>query len=253
MQLKIPSGSASVTVTVVGYYKPAASTTGLFTPLNRTRASGVVIQAGTPLDIATNGVGGLPATGVDAVVLQVTVQTPTAGGTVSVGAGGVAPTVAQQTYTAGRSISQLVVARRSSDGKLRVALSGGSAAVLVDVWGYYGAAPSGGGQVPHRIVPTRVLQAATAPDVTFTIPNLPSTAKSVLLLTTVTNPTANGFLGAAAGNTTGGIPGVIQYYAGNPIANLVIVPVGPGGTVRFKMSVGTGKLYADLLGYHGTS
>jgi hypothetical protein len=69
----------------------------------------------------------------------------------------------------------------------------------------------------------------------------------------VTNPTANGFLGAAAGNTTGGIPGVIQYYAGNPIANLVIVPVGPGGTVRFKMSVGTGKLYADLLGYHGTS
>jgi hypothetical protein len=253
MQLKISSGSASVAVTVVGYYKPAASSTGLFTPLTRTRASGAVIRAGAPLDIATNGVGGLPATGVDAVVLQVTVQTPTAGGAVSVGPGGVTPTVAQQTYTAGRSISQLVVARRSADGKLRVAMSGGTAAVLVDIWGYYGAASPAGGQVPHRIVPTRVLQAATAPDVTFTVPNLPSDARSVVLLTTVTNPTANGFLGAAAGNTTGGIPGVIQYYAGNPIGNLVIVPVGPGGTVRFKMSVGTGKLYADLLGYNGTS
>jgi hypothetical protein len=254
MQLQLTAGAANVTVSVHGWYAPSASATGLFTAIPKARASGVVVKAGTPVDIPTNGVGGLPATGVDAVLLNVTVSNPSLAGTLSLGPGGTNPVGVQQTFAAGRAISQLVVAKRSADGKVRVVLSAGTSTVLVDVWGFYGAPVAGGGNVPHRVLPRRVLSAATAPDVTFTVPGLPTNTRSVALLVTASAPAGAGYVGAAAGRTTAtSLPGCLQYYAGDAIGNLVVVPVGPGNTVRLKTNGGGTKLYADVLGYNATT
>jgi hypothetical protein len=250
LQLRISGGASNVSVYVHGYYASDGTTSGLFTALPKSRASGAVVKAGAPIDVATNGVGGLPATGVEGVLLNVTVVTPTAAGNLLVGPGGATPAYAQQAYSTGRSISQLIVAKRDAAGKVRVGLTAGSGAVLVDVWGYYGAASPKGSHVMHRTVPTRVLNGSTNPDVTFTVPGLPAGTRSVVLVTTVAAPTANGWIGAAAGGSTV-LPGVVQYYKGDAIANLAVVPLGPNNTVRFKLYGGTGKLYADLLGYHG--
>jgi hypothetical protein len=249
MQLRLSSGAAKVSVDVHGWYASTGTPTGLFHAVPRTRASGAVIPASAPRDVAITGVGGVPASGVDAVLLNLTVVTPTASGDLFAGPGGVTPTVSEQSYSAGRSISQLVVARRSADGKVRIALSAGSAAVLVDVWGYYGS----DGDVAHRVVPTRVLNGSTAPDVTFTVPGLPADTHSVVLVTTVVGPTANGYLSAGAGDGSAALPGVVQYYRGDSVANLVVLPVAPGNRVRLKLNAGTGRLYADLLGYHAAT
>jgi hypothetical protein len=254
MQLQLTAGAANVSVSVHGWFAPSASATGLFTAIPKTRASGGVVQAGTPVDVPTNGVGGLPATGVDAVLLNVTVSNPSAAGTLALGPGGVNPVGVQQTFAAGRAISQLVVAKRSADGKVRVALSGGSSTVLIDVWGFYGASVAGGGNVAHRVLPRRVLSAATASDVTFAVSGLPTNTRSVALLVTASAPAGTGYVGAAAGKSTAAfLPGFLQYYAGDAIGNLVIVPVGPGNTVRLKTNGGTTKLYADVLGYNATT
>jgi hypothetical protein len=252
MQVRLSGGASNVSIYVHGWYAPGTSATGLFTAIPRTRAYGAVVRAGAPIDVATNGVGRLPSTSVASVLLNVTVQNPTAAGTLAVGPGGVNPAYADQSFAAGRSITQLVVAKRSADGKVRVALSAGSGNVLVDVWGYYGAAVAGGGNLSHRVIPRRVLNASTAPDVTFSVSGLPANTRSVVLVGTVVSATGNGFLGAGPG---GGVnpPGVVQYYAGSPVANTIVVPVGPNNTVHFKLSTGTGKLYADLLGYHATT
>jgi hypothetical protein len=250
MELWMSGGAANVSVYVHGWYSATGTASGRFTAIPKTRASAAVVRAGLPLDVATNGVGGLPGSGVDAVVLNVTVVTPTASGQLSVGPGGINPTYTDQSYTAGRSISQLVVVPRSVAGQVRIALSAGSAAVLVDVWGYYGSS----GAVMHRIVPRRVLDAGTAPDTTITIPGLPAGTTSVVLVTTVTTTTGNGFLGAGPGNVgQTSPPGVVQYYVGTALGNLTVVPLGPGNTVHLKLSSGTGRLYADLLGYHSSS
>jgi hypothetical protein len=249
MQLRLSSGAAKVSVDVHGWYASTGTPTGLFHAVPRTRASGAVIPASAPRDVAITGVGGVPASGVDAVLLNLTVVTPTASGDLFAGPGGVTPTVSEQSYSAGRSISQLVIARRSADGKVRIALSAGSAAVLVDVWGYYGS----DGDVAHRVVPTRVLNGSTAPDVTFTVPGLPADTHSVVLVTTVVGPTANGYLSAGAGDGSAALPGVVQYYRGDSVANLVVLPVAPGNRVRLKLNAGTGRLYADLLGYHAAT
>ena len=75
--------------------------------------------------------------------------------------------------------------------------------------------------------------------------------RSVTLETVLVGPSSTGYVGAAAGGTGGtSLPCVVQYATGNNIGNLVVVPVGPNNTVRLRLSAGTGKLYADLVGYH---
>lgn len=251
MQVRLSAGAANVSIYVHGWYMPGTGD-GLFNPIAKVRAGAPVIKPATPVDVATNGVGGLPSTGVSAVLLNITVVNPSAAGSLFVGPGGVTSHLARQSFVAGRSISQLVVALRSSDGKVRISLSGGTATVLVDVWGYYGASSAAGGQVPHRVVPKRVLNASTSPDVSFSVPGLPANTKTVTLVATVTSETAAGYLNATPGGGSA-VQGVVQYYVGDPLANLVTVPVGSNNTVRLKLSAGTGKLYADLLGYTATS
>jgi hypothetical protein len=92
--------------------------------------------------LQVDGRGGVPASGVSAVVLNVTVTQPTAGGYLTVWGDQTAqPTASNLNFSAGQTVPNLVVAPVGADG--RVAFFNGSAGtvhLIADVAGYYRAA-----------------------------------------------------------------------------------------------------------------
>ena len=131
---------------VVGWFGPARATSGAghFIPLAPARildtrysapagAGGTIVQ---PLA----GVGGVPATWVSAVVLNVTVTGPTAPSWMTVYPNGTArPLAANLNFVANQTVPNLVIAKVGSDGKVSVYNAAGSAHLIVDVVGWYSA------------------------------------------------------------------------------------------------------------------
>src|SRR5674476_1415739 len=120
-----------------------------------------VAKGGTVhLQVATRG--GVPATGVSAVVLNVTVTAPTKPGYVTVyGDGTTRPTASNLNFVAGQTIPNLVIAPVGANGK--VALyngTGGTIHLIADVSGYYRsrartATGAFGALAPYRLLDTR--------------------------------------------------------------------------------------------------
>jgi hypothetical protein len=106
--------------------------------------TGPVPALGT-VSLQVTGKGGIPATGVSAVVVNVTAVNPTSTGYITVWPSG---TALQQTsnlnFQAGQNIPNLVVVPVGADGKIQLFNgSGGTVQLLADVTGYViGTAPS---------------------------------------------------------------------------------------------------------------
>jgi hypothetical protein len=100
-------------------------------------ATGPVGPAKT-VSLQVDGEGGVPASGVTAVVLNVTVTGPTAAGYVTVYPdGGSRPTTSNLNFTAGETVPNLVVAPVGADGKVDFFNAVGSVQLVADVSGYY--------------------------------------------------------------------------------------------------------------------
>ena len=84
---------------------------------------------------------------------------------------------------------------------------------------------------------------------TLTVPGLPAGATAVALNVTVTRPTATGNLTVYPGGQLLPLTSNLNYVAAQTIANMVLVPVGPGNTVTFYNAAGTVDVIADVLGY----
>ena len=78
---------------------------------------------------------------------------------------------------------------------------------------------------------------------------VPSDASAAVLNVTAVTPTASGFLTAFPSG--GAIPATsnLNFTAGQTVANLVIVPIGPDGQVGFYNLAGSTDLVVDLEGY----
>ena len=66
---------------------------------------------------------------------------------------------------------------------------------------------------------------------------------------TVSNPTAAGYLTIYPGGKARPGASNLNFVAGQIISNLVLVPLGPGNTVTFFNKNGTVNVYADMVGY----
>jgi Invasin, domain 3 len=126
--------------------------TSLYTPLTPARlldtrkgtgAPEKAVAANGTVALTVDGQGGVPATGVTAVVLNVTVTSPTQSGYITVyGDGTSRPTASNLNYTAGETVPNLVVAPVGADGKVDLFNgSGGTTQLVADVSGYVTAAP----------------------------------------------------------------------------------------------------------------
>jgi hypothetical protein len=88
--------------------------------------------------VQVSGVGGVPASGVGAVVANVTVTNTTGASYLTVWPDGTAqPNASDLNWVAGETVPNLVVVELGSDGAVDIYNYSGSTDVIVDVEGYY--------------------------------------------------------------------------------------------------------------------
>ncbi|WP_265863842.1 cell surface protein [Streptomyces sp. SKN60] len=265
------NGSVDLIADVAGYYVTDGSgaTYQPVTPnrLMDTRSGlGVAkakVGAGQSVDLQVTGKGGVPASGVTAVVMNVTATGPTAGSFVSVYPSGTARTSASNlNFTAGQTIPNLVVVPVGADGKVTFYNKNGSVDLIADVAGYFTMDATGSAykpMAPTRLMDTRsglgVPKAKVGPDGTVTLVvagqgGIPATGvTAVVMNVTAVAPTAGSFVAVFPDGTQRTSASNLNFTAGTTIPNLVVVPV-VNGKVSFYNKNGSVDLLADVAGYY---
>jgi hypothetical protein len=271
-------GAIQLIVDVSGYYQAGAPVVaGAFGSLAPARlldtrtgvgAARAAVQAGGTVYLQVAGRGRVPASGVGAVVLNVTVTAPARAGHVIVyGDGTARPGTSNLNFVAGQTVPNLVIARVGANG--RVALyngSGGTIQLIADVSGYYQAgapvvAGAFGSLAPARLLDTRTgvgaARVAVAAGGTVHLRvagsgGVPASGVSAVVLTvTVTAPGKPGFVTVYGDGTTRPGTSNLNFVAGRTAANLVIAQVGTNGSVAlYNGSAGTVQLIGDVAGYY---
>jgi hypothetical protein len=269
------SGTVQLVADLSGYYVAgSAQAAGTFSPLGPFRAldtrSGTgaakgAVAAGSSVRLKVDGVGGVPASGVSAVVLNVTVTAPTSDGWVVVWGNGARPTASNLNFSAGQTVANLAVTPVASDGTVSLFNgSSGTVQLVADVAGYYQAGgPLDDGALgavpPYRMLDTRNgtggVSGAVAPGATVHLKVtgrgwvLSSDVSAVVLNVTAVPASRGGWVAVWGGGPRPGTSS-LNFDAGKTVANLVITPVASDGTVSlYNGSPGTVQLIADVFGY----
>ena len=274
------NGTADVLVDVEGYFttsaadaynalaapariadtRCAASPTPSFCAAEKIPTANAALGALGPkgtISIQATGVGGVPASGATAVVLNVTATGTSSPGYLTVWPDGAQqPTASNLNWPAGTTIPNRVVVPVGSGGKIDIFNAAGSTNVIVDVGGYY--APTGNdyaSTAPVRLLDTRSGKAlGPGGSMTLTIDGvdgIPSSGLTgVVLNVTVTGTTSPGYL--AVYPTGDALPAVsdLNWSQGETIPNLVVVGVGSGGSVTIYNAHGTANVIADVEGWY---
>jgi hypothetical protein len=234
-----------------------------------TRESGGKVAAGGVLTIPVTNRGPVPATGVSAVVLNVTVTQPDAPGYTTVWPSGtpMTDTSSVNVDATDQTRATLVTVPVGPDGAVKVFSERGSH-VVADVVGYFQPARDGQGRL-FTLTPSRLLDTRTGvgqPNDTPAKPTdgttveltvagrggVPATgATAAILNLTMTATDAPGYVTAFGGDVPQPLASNLNASAaGETIANLAIVPIGAGGTVKLFTERGT-HLVVDVVGYFG--
>jgi hypothetical protein len=279
------SGTVDVIFDVAGWIStqgkaPTPATAGLYRPLvpgrlMDTRSSfggSPTLTAGQTVNLQVTGKQNVPATGVSAVVLNVTATGPTASGYLTVfPTGGAQPLASNVNFVPGQTVPNRVVVQVGANGQVSIFNFAGRTDVVVDVGGWFtdGSDPAAtGGQftglTPARILDTRSGQGAPGavpanslisvlvagqglvPLMTATVP-----PKAVVLNVTVTNTTAGSFLtvypsDAAIRPTASDL----NWTAGLTVPNLVVVKLGADGKINIYNLGGSTDVIADVVGWY---
>ncbi|HET7820467.1 MAG TPA: hypothetical protein VFL10_02995 [Ornithinibacter sp.] len=224
--------------------------------------------SGSTTSVTVLGVGGVPASGVGAVAVHVTVTGATGSGFVTAYPGGTAvPPASTVNVVAGQNITNLTVVAVGADSAISLRFTGtGTVQLLADVagWTTAGTPTEPGTTVtssPARLMDTRTgLGGRTGALPSGGLAHLqvtgkagvPATIGSVTLNVTVVTPTAAGWLavtptdpGAGKAKTSS-----LNFTAGRTIANAVTTSLSPTGTVDLRLSVGsTAHVVVDVLAW----
>jgi hypothetical protein len=260
-------GSTDVVADLEGFFSANLNREVALTParITDTRSgsgqpnAGKTLGAGGTLDIQVEGAGLVPATGVSAAVLNVTVTNTTAASYLTVWqAGATQPLASNLNWTPGLTVPNRVIVPLNGSGMISVFNKFGSVDVVVDVSGYFQAATSGGQfftpLTPFRIEDTRTDGKTLSLNSTFNLQvggenGVPSTASAVLLNVTVTNTTAPSFLTVWPATSPQPQASDLNWTAGLIVPNLVVATIGSNGAITFYNSAGSTDVVVDLLGW----
>ncbi|MDO8392695.1 MAG: hypothetical protein Q7V57_19640 [Actinomycetota bacterium] len=223
--------------------------------------------ATTELDV--RGVGGLPRTGVTAVVLNVTAVTPATEGFLTVyPADQPRPSASNLNFVAGQIVPNLVTVRVGDDGKIAIFNFAGPVDVVADVAGYYTDQPVSGGRF-NAVSPTRLLDTRdgtgrggnTAPvgpggSIELQVQGagpVPAGATAVALNVTVDVPTGYSFVTVWPTGQPLPTASNLNFVPGLTVANMVIAKVGAGGKVSLFNLTGNVHVIADVVGYFAST
>ncbi|HVK24582.1 MAG TPA: choice-of-anchor L domain-containing protein [Actinokineospora sp.] len=217
-----------------------------------------------PLDVT--GIGGVPETGVSAVVLNVTATEPTASSYVTVFPTGASrPTSSNLNMVAGDTVPNRVIVPVGADGTISLFNFQGSTHLIADVGGFFTddtQVETGSGLV--RMSPTRLLdtrqstklvgggskrvQVAGVAGIPGVDAEVPPTAAIVNL--TATNPTAGAYLTAWPAGLARPLASDLNVRAGETRPNLVVVKLGPTGAIDFFTNTGSVDIIVDVFAYY---
>jgi hypothetical protein len=273
-KVSIKNSSPGVThlvADVAGYFAAGAVTDpGGLTALTPSRLldtrDTTAVPAGGSVVIQVTGRGGVPATGVSSVIVNLTAVTPTGSGFLTAyPTAGAVPNASNVNFTAGQVVPNLAFVKLGPDGSFTVKNSSpGVTHVVADVAGYVldGAVTGSGMFVP--LAPTRVLDTrpiyggsgAVAADAVKTLTmtgaaGVPATGVSGVVLNVTAVASAPGFLtvyptdAASAPNASN-----VNFTAGQVVPNLVAVKTSASGQVSIRnSSPGATNVIADVAGY----
>ena len=270
-----------------GLYNPLASParicdtrSGNPSGLSGTNAqcNGKTMVAGSTLNVQVTGAGGVPGSGVSAVVLNVTVVAPVGPGYLTVWPEdvGTRPTASNLNYQANQVIPNRVIVPVSTTGLNlgQISIYTTTATdVLVDVSGWY--STSGGlsgyqfsaATNPVRICDTRsgnpsnlsgtyaqcnghtLAAAGTIAVTTAGLASIPSGAKAVVLNVTAVLPSNFTYVTVYPS----GSPPVVSDlnpYPGSVEPNLVVATLTGSGTFEIYNAAGSTDVVADVLGWY---
>ena len=288
--LRLPSaaGDRLVGLTASVYDTPEGTYTAVAPGrvLDTRKAVGVTtttpIGAGKYIDVQVTGKKGVASSGVSAVVLNVTVISPTSRGYLTVyPAGQSRPTASSVNFGKGWVGANLVTVPIAGSGKLRFYNAAGSTHVAADVVGYYHSDASTADTAsssltdfvslkPERVVDTRTAEWGSTPlpgqnflwqAFDFGADN--SRIKAFAVNVTVVKPATQGHLTAFDGNADVIPPtSTLNFTAGRTVPNMAIIKTsacgsdcGAGGDLfpRFGIynaSVGSAHVVVDLVGVY---
>lgn len=139
--VSVSQGTVQVVLDVVGTFTSASAQ--LYEPLTPARAydsrlTGGPVRAGADREVQVTGVGGVPSTGVSAVVVNVTSTGSSDTADLQVYPVGERPSrrTSNLNVRRGQTVPVLVMAKVGRDGRIAVSTSQGSTGVVVDVVGW---------------------------------------------------------------------------------------------------------------------
>ena len=219
-------------------------------------------------NIFVTGHYGVPATGVSAVVLNITAVDPVGGGYVATWPAGMPmPGTSILNLTPGVIKPNLATVKVGANGQVSLFNQGGSVDLVVDVEGWYdtgGSQASGGtlhAQPPLRLVDTRdgtglpghvpnkVGTISTLNVPVSTLGSLPPAAKAVVLNVTSVDATLQTYITAYPHGSGRPLASNLNPEVGEVNTNLVVVPLGPDGSVDLFNLNGSVDLVVDLAGW----
>ncbi len=273
--VRVTAGGGTSVSTAVGVYSYlGVAGPGSFVPVGPVRLldtrSGVGtgvrarIASKAALRLQINGRGGVPSSGVAAVVLNLSVVNPAGDGFLTAYAFGLArPATSDLNFSKGQVIANMAIVPVAANGLISLYNgSSGPLDLLADVAGYYrsGAALAPGSftaVAPVRVLDTRSggvktrVGAGTTVRVSVTAPRrVPVGATAIVVDVTAVNPAAGGYL--TVYGSGGALPTTsnVNFVARQTVANLSFAPIGSDGKVAiFNGSGGPVDVLADLVGY----
>jgi hypothetical protein len=261
------SADVHVTVDVMGYFRSTAAAKMM--PLSPARildtrngigAPQTKLRGGQPIALQVLGQGGVPASGVDAVIINLGSIRPTTDGWITAWPTDVAkPLVANLSYRAGQIVPNLMMCKVGADGKINIESSSGEVDLIGDVVGCF---TSSGSQLssvpPARLLDTRSgigaplarIGAGQSLTVTVTgVGGVPVAATAVALNVSAVRPSTQTFLTIFPTGEEKPTASSLNPDPGAVSANLVIAKVGAGGAVTIYNDRGDVDLLADVTGF----
>ena len=213
------------------------------------------LAAGQTLDLQVTGRGGVPSSGVGAVVLNVTATGPTTTGFLTVFPTGVTrPNASNLNFNAGETIPNRVMVGVGTGGKVSIFNPAGTTNVVADVNGWFTDSTAGGtGSWFTPVTPTRILDSRVGtggislpwgPNAgrvatvagSGGVPAMTDTNRptAVVANLTVTNTTTAGTLAAWPDTAAKPATSDVNWPQGGTVSNPTIVQVGPDRQRRHR-------------------
>ena len=267
-------GQTDLAVDLEGYFapEPSGTTAGSYVPLTPARITDTRVGSGEPyadgaltpgstLNIQVTGGGGVPASGVAAALLNVTVTDTSASSYLTVYPEGEAqPLASNLNWTAGETVANRVLVPVGPTGQVTVYNQLGSTDVVVDVDGYFtdGSPPPGDASLFVPVSPVRLLDTrqtgqtlepgGTLPTAMTGLDGIASNAIAVVSNVTATDTTSPSYFTVYPGGVQP-LASDLNWGPGQTVPNLTVASVGGAGGTSFFNAAGTADLVIDVFGY----